>query len=70
MNKDNENIEEMQPEYDFSDGVRGKYAARIAEENGYVRIDPRVLKHFKTSDSINKILLSIVESLPKTSKFV
>ena len=53
----------MLPEYDFSGGVRGKYAARLAEENGYVKLDPAVKKYFKKSEDINKVLLAIIESM-------
>ena len=56
--------DEMLPEYDFSGGIRGKYAARLAEENGYVKIDPIVAKYFNKSEDINKILLAIINSFP------
>ena len=64
MKKKNICDDEMLPEYDFSDGIRGKYAARLAEENGYVKIDPIVAKYFNKSEDINKILLAIINSFP------
>lgn len=60
--------DEMLPEYDFSGGVRGKYAARLAEENGYVKLDPAIKKYFKKSEDINKVLLAIIDSISNTRK--
>ena len=39
----------MRPEYDFSKGVRGKYAKRYAEGTNVVLIDPDLVKSFPTS---------------------
>ncbi len=58
----NEN-EEMLAEYDFSNGVRGKYSARLAEQSGYVKLDPVILKYFKSSEDINRVLLAIISSM-------
>ena len=55
-------------EYDFSNGVRGKYAAKLAEENGYIKVDPVVFKYFKKAENINKVLLAIIQSLPDKRK--
>ena len=62
--------DEMLLEYDFSGGVRGKYAARLAEENGYIKLDPAIVKHFRKSEDINKILLAIIKSMPTKRKNV
>jgi hypothetical protein len=59
-----EEFDEPLPEYDFSGGVRGKYAAKLAEENGYFKLDPKVTEYFKKSEDINKILLAIIDSSP------
>ena len=48
--------DEMRPEYDFSDGVRGKYASRFAEGTNIVVLDPDVAREFKTSEEVNKAL--------------
>jgi alpha/beta superfamily hydrolase len=64
MKKKDNNSDEMLPEYDFSGGVRGKYASRLAEENGYIKIDPLVAKYFKKPEDINKILIAIINSFP------
>jgi hypothetical protein len=44
----------MRKEYNFSKGVRGKYARRYKEGTNIVLLDPDVAKVFKTSSSVNK----------------
>ena len=51
--------EEMLPEYDFSGGVRGKYASRFAEGTIMVVLDPDVAKVFPDANSVNKALRAI-----------
>jgi hypothetical protein len=46
----------MRDSYDFSRGVRGKYAKRFAAGTNIVLLDPEVAKSFKSSDEINRIL--------------
>jgi hypothetical protein len=46
----------MRAEYDFSKGVRGKYADRYAEGSNVVVLDPDVAKLFKTSEAVNEAL--------------
>ena len=55
MSKEHEDTD-MRAEYDFSGGVRGKYAARYAEGSNVVVLDPDVAKEFKTSEAVNKAL--------------
>ncbi len=50
---------EMRPEYDFSKGVRGKYAKRFAKGTNIVVLDPDVAKVFRSSEVVNDILRSI-----------
>ncbi len=47
---------EMLPEYDFSKGVRGKYASRYAEGTNVVLLSPDVAEVFKDSNSVNEAL--------------
>ena len=47
---------EMRSEYDFSKGVRGKYAKAFAEGSNLVVLDPDVAKRFKTSRAVNNAL--------------
>ncbi len=60
--------EEMLPEYDFSEGVRGKYAKRMAEGSNLVVISPDVAEFFPDSESENVALRSIVDIARKTSR--
>lgn len=47
---------DMREEYDFSDGVRGKYADRFAEGSNAVVLDPDVAAEFKTRKAVNDAL--------------
>ncbi len=48
----------MQAEYDFSHGVRGKYASRYATGSNVVVLAPDVAAHFPTSAAVNRQLRS------------
>lgn len=48
--------DEMREEYDFSGGVRGKYADRFAEGSNVVVLDPDVAAEFKTRQAVNDAL--------------
>ena len=52
---------EMRDEYDFSKGVRGKYAGRYAQGSNIVVLDPDVAEVFPDSESVNKALRAIAE---------
>jgi len=56
MNKADDRKDEMRKEYDFSGGVRGKYADRYAEGSNVVILDPDVAQHFRTAEDVNKAL--------------
>ena len=60
MNKRKEHEDDMRDEYDFSDGVRGKYSARYAKGTNVVVLDPDVAKKFATSEAVNKALRELV----------
>ena len=49
----------MLPEYDFSGGVRGKYASRFAEGTIMVILDPDVAELFPDANSVNKALRAL-----------
>jgi len=51
----------MNDDYDFSKGVRGKYAKQIAEGTNVVVLDPEVAKMFPTSEAVNKALRKLIE---------
>ena len=58
----------MREEYDFSKGVRGKYAKRYAEGTNLVRIDPDMAKEFPSSEAVNRALRQFVVEHPEPAK--
>jgi hypothetical protein len=61
---------DMLPEYDFSKGVRGKYAKRYAEGSNVVVLSPDLAKIFRTSESVNEALRTLVRVERKPSRKV
>ena len=55
----------MRPEYDFSQGVRGKYAKRFAEGTNLVLLEPDVAAEFRSAAAVNKALRGILKSRAK-----
>ena len=51
---------DLRDEYDFSRGVRGKYAKRFAEGSNVVVLAPDVAKRFADSASVNRVLRSCI----------
>jgi len=51
----------MRDEYDFSNGVRGKYVERLARGTNIVKLDPDVAELFKDSASVNEALRVLVK---------
>ena len=52
---------DMLAEYDFSKGVRGKYAARFAAGTNLVLLAPDVAEAFPDSASVNEALRALVK---------
>lgn len=52
---------DMLNEYDFSKGVRGKYAKRYAEGTNIVVLSPDVAAVFPDSESVNEALRVLVK---------
>lgn len=50
---------DMMEEYDFTRGVRGKYAERYASGNNLVALDPDVAEVFPDSASVNRALRAL-----------
>ncbi len=55
-----EETDDLLEEYDFSGGVRGKYAQRFAESANVVVLDADVAKTFKTSKDVNDALRKVL----------
>jgi hypothetical protein len=50
---------ELRKEYDFSRGVRGKYARRYAAGSNIVVLEPDVARVFRDSRSVNQALRAL-----------
>ncbi len=61
MRKRRERNNEMLPEYDFSQGVRGKYARRYAKGSNVVVLEADVAKVFLNSEAVNSCLRSLAQ---------
>ena len=64
---DTARVDELREEYDFSGGVRGKYAERYSEGTNIVILDPDVAKVFRDSKSVNEALRALVEVANKAA---
>jgi hypothetical protein len=51
----------MRDEYDFDQGVRGKYADRVAEGTNVVVLDPDVAAAFKDEKAVNRVLRAYLQ---------
>ena len=63
--------EEMAAEYDFSKGVRGKYAKRYAEGSNVIVLDPDVARQYPDASSVNELLRALArlaQSVRRKSK--
>ena len=58
---------EMLDEYDFSGGVRGKYAKRYAEGTNIVVLSADVAEVFTDSESVNEALRALAEIIRRQS---
>ncbi|MGH7981769.1 MAG: hypothetical protein ACREFF_01320 [Candidatus Udaeobacter sp.] len=66
MKKRNEkNNSEMQAEYDFSAGVRGKYARRYAQGTNVVVLEPDVARAFPNAEAVNSSLRALAQIIRK-----
>ena len=59
---------EMKAEYDFSQGVRGKYAARFAEGSNVIVLDPDVAEVFSDARAVNEALRLLARSARDSQK--
>lgn len=61
MKKVRKKNHEMLREYDFSHGVRGKYAGRYARGSNVVVLEPDVAKAFPNAEAVNASLRGLAE---------
>ncbi len=64
MSKDSGKVDDnsVEPEYDFSKGIRGKYADRFANGTNLIVLDPDVAREFPDSQSVNDALRSLLKA--------
>jgi hypothetical protein len=60
--------DDMLDEYDFSKGVRGKYAERYAAGSNVVVLSPDVAEIFPDSQSVNEALRTFVRIARQQAK--
>lgn len=58
----------MLPEYDFSLGIRGKYAKQFAAGTNLVALAPDVAKIFPDSYAVNEMLRAVAKILQCSKK--
>ena len=56
--------ETMRAEYDFSGGVRGKYAGRLKPGGLLVVLDPDVAEAFGDAKTVNRTLRTLLDVVP------
>jgi uncharacterized protein len=57
--------DEMRAEYDFSGGMRGKYAKRYAEGTNLILLEPDLAAEFPDSRSVSRALRAYLKSRSK-----
>jgi hypothetical protein len=67
MKKNQPEDTEMRDEYDFSRGVKGKYADRFRQGSNVVVLDPDLADVFTDSDSVNQALRVLAELIRQRS---
>ena len=55
---------DIQPEYDFTGGMRGKYAKRYAGGTNVVLLEPDVARAFRTAKAVNRALRELLTEQP------
>ncbi len=59
------NDPDMLEEYDFSNGIRGKYAARYKSGTNLIKLDPELTEYFPDSASVNEALRSLAKLMKR-----
>lgn len=63
--KPDDQSDDVLPQYDFSKGVRGKYASQFAAGSNVVVLEPELAKHFPNAQAVNDALRERLEALKK-----
>ncbi len=57
--------DEMLEEYDFSNGIRGKYTNQYNDGVNIIKLDEDVKKIFPDSKSVNNALRTLINLIPQ-----
>jgi hypothetical protein len=68
MSKPDQTDVDMRDDYDFSGGVRGKYASRFAEGSKVIVLDPDVAEVFGDAAAVNQALRELIQQGPKAAR--
>ena len=72
MNKESKlkpnRTDDVRPEYDFSQGVRGKHAARYASGSNVVVLAPDVARQFPTAEDVNETLRAVAKMMERRGR--
>jgi len=69
MNRDSKpESENMEPEYDIREGVRGKYYERYKQGTNVVLLEPDVAQVFPDSESVNRALRGLIDIAREAAK--
>lgn len=55
-----DSVRDIRKEYDFSNGIRGKYVELYAKGSNIVILEPEIAKEFPDSKSVNEALRSVL----------
>ena len=70
MKRNELNREEILPEYDFSQGVRGKYSKRYEKGSNVVVLSPEVAAAFPNAEAVNNALRTLLSTGTLLAKIV
>lgn len=68
--RSNQHDPDMLDEYDFSEGVRGKYARRYYADKNLIRLDDDVVEMFPDAKSVNEALRALGKIIAEHQKKV
>ena len=60
--------DDMLEEYDFTNGIRGKYAKEYSKGSNLIKIDKELLKIFPDEKSINNALRNLAKIIKEQHK--
>ena len=64
----NQHDSDMLDEYDFSEGVRGKYAQRYYADKNLIQLDADVAEMFPDAKSVNEVLRALGKIIAEHQK--